>query len=47
MEKRNSIEYTSPSVKVINVDMTNTILTGSNGEDPTPGGNEGIGEEGM
>lgn len=40
MEKSNSIEYKSPSVKVINVDMTNTILTGS---DPTPGSGEGLG----
>lgn len=40
-------EYKSPSAKVINMEMSNTILAGSDGEEPGAGGNEGIGEEGM
>lgn len=42
MNSNNFDEYKSPSVKVIKVDMSNAILTGSNDE-PTPGSGEGLG----
>ena len=43
MNSNNFDEYKSPSVKAINVDMSNTILTGSNNGEPTPGSGEGLG----